>query len=227
MKKINKYILIGIILVCVLIIGVYWVKNFTSIPANPTFPSSPTSHATIAQKTQSSPTLQATVYPTRKPDPTGQVLDNGWLRFNYPEAGYYVDYPPDAVFDLSVIASMEYSQAVFYLPGSVDDYGLALRIITYINTEDMTLDQFVDEKLGKVINKIPTDVIGNKQKTKTNIAGHSAISSETYINCPIVFIESGEKVYVILLAPNMTTGNMPTEKSVDLFWQMVNTFTIL
>jgi hypothetical protein len=223
MKKTSIIILV-VILFSFIVLGIYYCKSYTSLKVIPVTQLSPSPRATDTFLLKTSLTPKPTVIPTRRPDPTGQVLDNGWLRFTYPEAGYSVDYPPTADLEFSETISLDYSLATFRLPGR---YGLAITITTYQNKEEISLDQFVDERLEEIKNRIPSDIIGNIRKTAIVVAGHSAIASETYKNCPIVFIGSVDRFYIITLSPNMTTGNIPTEDSVDLFWKIVNTFTIL
>jgi hypothetical protein len=222
MKKTSIIILV-VILFPFVVLGIYYCKSYTSLKVIPVTQLSPSPRATDTFPLKTLLTPEPTGIPTRRPDPTGQVLDNGWLRFTYPEAGYSVDYPPTADFEFSETISLDYSLATFHL----GRYDIAITITTYQHKEEISLDQFVDERLEKIKNRIPSDIIGNVQKTAIVVAGHSAIASETYKNCPIVFIGSVDRFYIISLSPNMTTGNIPTEESVDLFWKIVNTFTIL
>jgi hypothetical protein len=223
MNRGGKFILIGFLLVCVVVLGVYL---FNKHPSISTPQSSPTSRATEILKPQPSPTLQVTSYPTPKPYPTPQVLENGWHKYTYIEAGYSVEFPPDANLEVSADAILDYSQTIIRFPSSIDKDGAVLKIFTDLNKDKKSLDQYADEELNRIFNGNPPKVEGKIQKYSTIISGHSALYFTSSPNRPIVFIESGDRFYRLMLVPNMTKGNIPKNESVDLFWKIINTFMI-
>jgi hypothetical protein len=174
-----------------------------------------------------SSTLQATNIPRPKPPPTPQVLENGWNRFTYTEAGYYIDYPPDATLFLDNSIGLDYSEAIISFSRSVDETGVVMEIFTDLNKENKSLDQFAHEGINRICNGQPPKVNGIIIINTSIIEGHSALTFNSIPNSPIVFIESRDRFYELILMRNMMIGNTPTNDAVDLFYKILITFTIL
>jgi hypothetical protein len=226
MNRVAKLSIVGILLVCVTILCIYLVKTLTSTPVIPSPQSSPTLQETVIQKTQPSSTPQMTNYPAPRPYPTPQVLDNGWHGFTYPEAGYSVEFPPDAA--LAVLDSgIEFSETIITFSSIIDPDGAVLEIFTNLNKENISLDQYAEEELAQIFHgKLPT-WIGKIQLNAATISGHQALTFDSKLNRPAVFIESKDRFFKIILVPNMMKANTPTKESVDLFWKIIDTFKIL
>jgi hypothetical protein len=226
MEKISKYFLLGIFFVCIVVLAVYFVMSRTGATYITKSQPSPALQVTDIPESQIFPTPMVANFPTRHPVPTTQVLKNGWRRFAYPEAGYIIDFPPDATFDLSADVFLDYSETIIHFPRSID-LGVGMMIFTDLNKGNISLDQYADEELNQNTYRKPPKAEGNIQKITNAIAEHNALTFVSKNNCPIVFIESKDRFYEIMLGPNMTTGNTPTNESVNLFWKIIDTFTIL
>jgi hypothetical protein len=227
MNSISKFVRVGILLACVVILGVYFVISHTGAPDIPEPQPSPTLQVPDISESQPSPNPQSTDIPTAKPYPTPQVLENGWHKFTYPEAGYSIEFPPDTILEESADAILDYNQAIIRFPSSIDYDGAVFKIFTDLNKEKKSLDQYADDEINRIYHGNPPKVDGNIQKNATIIAGHSALSFDSKLNRPIVFIKSKDRYYRLMLVPNMMAGNIPTNESVKLFWKIVDTFTIL
>jgi hypothetical protein len=176
--------------------------------------------SSYANKGIPSISLQNTKYPTLKPNPTPQVLEDGWCRFTYSEAGYSIDYPPDAKIETDNYLGSDFSVVDIRFPGSIDKTGVAMRIITYINSDNELLGQFSKEKMKSFENE-------NITITDRIISNHSAIiyESDGFIRIN-VFISSGNNFYYLLLVPNTMVAIGTTNEAVALFKTILNTFVI-
>jgi hypothetical protein len=173
-----------------------------------------------------SPTPQVSKYPTRKHDPTGQLLANGWYRFNYPEAGYLLDYPPDAHLSTDNSIFLDFTQISIGFPKSVD-YKVGMYVITYLNTKNISLNEFVEQQLLEMFHgKDPLKVFNQTTITETTIAGHSAIIFDANLDRQIIFIKARDKFYTLVLLPDMISGMPTTKEAKTLFYMIVDTFTI-
>jgi hypothetical protein len=192
----------------------------------PTLSSTSTYSNTLESRPSS--TMISTEYPTLKPDPTGQLLENGWYRYINHEAGYLIDFPPDARLETDNPKILDFTQAVIRFPGTIDPSGVAMLITTYINIEDLSLEQFVENHLNKQFDGgKPPEVFGSTTIKATIISGHSAILFDANLYRLILFIEAKDKFYTLSLVPNMMVGNPTTIEATDLFYKIVNTFKIL
>ena len=122
---------------------------------------------------------------------------------------------------------MEYKEATLYLPGTKVDSGLAMKIIIELNSENKPVDQFADEKPLQYFGQNISSADGKIEKETTSIAGYSSLIAYSKPNCPILFIESKNRVFILFLLPNMTSGTMPSTESVELFWNIVDTFAVI
>jgi hypothetical protein len=226
MHKVSKFVIIGFVLAFIVILVIYLVKTNTYIPVIPSPQSSPTLQATAIQKTQSSPITEIANYPTPRQYPTPQVLANGGHGFTYPEAGYSVEFPPDAALSVSD-STLDFSETIITFSRNVDPDGAVLEIFTDLNKEKISLNRYADEELIKIFHGKLQTWVGKIQLNAATIAGHPALTFDSKLNRPAVFIESKDRFFELILVPNMMAGNTPTKESVDLFWQIVDTFKIL
>jgi hypothetical protein len=174
-----------------------------------------------------SPTLQGTYFPTPKPPPTPQVLENGWNRFTYLEAGYYIDYPPNATLEIDNSFGFDYTEAIIRFPRSVDESGVVMKVFTDLNKENKSLDMFADEEINRIYNGQPPTLGGKIEMNATIISGHSALILDDSLRSIVVFIESKDRYFEILLVPNTMIGNPTTNEAVNMFYKILDTFTIL
>jgi hypothetical protein len=182
----------------------------------------------ISENISNTITRTSTEYPTGKPDPTGQLLENGWYRFINYEAGYYIDYPPTATLHRESPGKILFSMADITFPRAIDPNGVVMSIFTYPVEENKSLDQFAEEEINHRLGRLSPEYIGNITKYSTVISDHQAIVVETTgfwrIN---VFIVTDEKFYSLFLAPNMMLAEGTTNEAVELFRSILLTFTIL
>jgi hypothetical protein len=226
MNKVWKYILVGILLVCIVLSGFVLLRSQTMVTNIRMGQSSPTPRATDMIKPQPSFTPQVTIYPTNRPYPTPQILENGWHGFTYPEAGYSVEFPPDAVLSTSIDAYPDYNKTIISFPHSIDSVGASVLILTHMNIEKIILQEYANNELKQLYSSEELLAVTEKTFTTKIIANHSALIFESELNRPAIFIATKDRFYKILLARNMMEGNTPTKESVDLFWKIVGTFTI-
>jgi hypothetical protein len=211
---------IGVVLIIILLIILTSCSQDNlselALTPTPTFRNTPS----YTNKTIPSISLPSTKYPTLKPHPTPQVLEDGWCRFTYSEAGYSIDFPPDAKLETDNSVGLDFSVVNIRFPGSIDKTGVVMRVITYINSDNKSLGQFSKEKMKSFENE-------NITITESIISNHSAIIYETDDFIRInVFISSGNKFYFILLIPNTMVAIGTTNEAVDLFKIILNTFVI-
>jgi hypothetical protein len=177
-------------------------------------------------KPNTSPTPQVSKYPTRKPNPTGQLLANGWYRFTYPEAGYLLDYPPDAHLSTDNSIFLDFTQICIGFPKSID-YRVGMCVLTYLNKKNISLDEFVEQQLIEMFHgKDPLQVFEKTTIKETTIAGQSAIIFDANLDRQIIFIKAREKFYTLVLMPDMISGMPTTKEAITLFYMIVDTFTI-
>jgi hypothetical protein len=158
-----------------------------------------------------------------KPSPTPEILENGWYRFTDSEAGYSISYPSNAEITVSEDKVLDYDQILIMFPASNGGDYHTLQIIVYANNERLSLEETIEKKIyqGKPPKKgsdIPLETI--------EIAGLDATKMEMVPFYPAIFISAKNKVYFISLPMNMMTGNLPTPEAVELFYKMVNTFSL-
>lgn len=166
---------------------------------------------------------QARPIPRPQPSPTPEILENGWYRFTDFEAGYTVSYPPDAYLDTTQEAGLEYKQVRIRFPASVGDSNQSMLITVFSNKERLSLQEVVEQKVyrGKPA------VTGNKLSLMPlTIAGLEAFKIETTPFFPGIFISNKNKIYFISLPMNMMNGEPPTPKSTQLFYKILDTFSL-
>jgi len=176
------------------------------------------------------PTLthQVTVFPTHRPDPTGQLMENGWYRFVNYESGYYIEYPPTTTMGASPFEIFDYGLLHIDFPRTIDPNGVAMTIITYQIEEIMSLDQFAEEEIDRFLSGKTKKYTENINKYSAIISNHPAIIVETSGYYKInVFIGTEERFYSLVLSPNMMRSEGTTDGAVELFKAILFTFTIM
>jgi hypothetical protein len=193
-------------------------SQLSSMPVTPMF----TAMSTLTKSINPNYSLteQQAEYPTHIPNPTGELLPNGWYRFIYPEAGYMIDYPPEFQLEIENSVSFDFPQAIIRFPGSIDPSGVALLINTIINMENNSLEEFTEEKLTEL--HTPEAFV----RKETIISGHQAIIIDGKLNQQIVFIDAESKFYILILVPNMMWGNPTTNEAIIYFYKIVDTIKI-
>ena len=150
------------------------------------------------------------------------VLNNGWYQFTERQAGYTINYPQNAYLTVSRDVALEYPQILITLNLPEDFQNI--QIIVYSNPEKLSLKEIVlqnvyqEELLESEINKLALEPI--------KIAGLDAMKLEKTPFLPGIFISANSKVYFISLPMKMLMGDPPSPESVDLFCEVINTFSL-
>jgi hypothetical protein len=161
--------------------------------------------------------------PNAPTSPTPEVLGNGWYRFTDKAAGYSVCYPPDAYLDAQNEAGLEFRQARIRFPKSVGEANQAMLISVFSNQDGTSLPEIIQQKVYQ--GKLPKNSNGI-HLTPVRIAGLDASKMEMAPFFPAISISAKGRVYFISLPANMLWGNRPTQASVDLYYKIINTFSL-
>ena len=158
------------------------------------------------------------------PSPTPDVLENGWHRFIDPDAGYTISYPPSSYLDVSDDVALDYNQVTITFPTSSEGNYYSMQIIVYANNEQLSIRQIVDEKVykgraPKKGNEIPLTTIKVSDSDAVKMDNMEPFN-QAY------FISAKNKVYFFSLSSNMLDGTTPPSEAIDLFNQILNTFSI-
>ena len=165
---------------------------------------------------------EASSFPKPKPSPTPEILENGWHRFTDADAGYSISYPSNADITVSEDKALDYKQLILRFPVSDGPYH-TLQIIVYADNERLSLDQIIEKKIYQ--GRPPKN--GNDLPLKSiSIAGLDATMMEMTPFFPAIFISEKNKIYFISLPMNMMSGNPPSAEAVELFYKIVNTFSL-
>lgn len=171
--------------------------------------------ARISDSASSTPTLtRETVTP--------EILENGWHRFTDTESGYSIDYPPNSYVDLSHDVTLEYPQLIIALklPSGIQN----MQVIVYSNQEQLSIKEIIAQKVYQ--GNLPKDKSEKMSLQQIKIAGLDAMKLEMEPFLPGIFISANSKVYFISLPIEMLSGNLPNSESIDLFYKIINTFSL-
>lgn len=170
-------------------------------------------------------TAQAATGAKLRPTPTPEVLGNGWYRFTDREAGYSISYSAGTYLDVTSGADLDFELARIHFPVSIGGKGQhqSMGITAFSNSNRLSLEQIVHQRL---YNGSPRVNANDILLTPVKIAGLDAVKMEKTPYHPAILISAKGKVYVISLGANMLSGNPPTRASVDLFYQIINTFAL-
>jgi hypothetical protein len=157
-----------------------------------------------------------------QPSPTPEVLENGWYRFADQDAGYSITYPSNAYLSATTEAGLTYQQIVISFPTSNSSDVYSIQIIVYANEERLSIVQTIREKI--YMGKSHQDDVLNLESVR--IAGLDAKKVTILPFDPAIFIEAKGKIYFISLSYDMLSGNPPTPEAIDLFYEIVETFSI-
>jgi hypothetical protein len=166
---------------------------------------------------------QAGTGPKLRPTPTPEVLSNGWYRFTDWEAGYSISYPSDAHLDAQISAGLDYRVVSIRFPASVGDSNQSMEIIVYPNSERSSLNEIIQQEIYQ--GKLPKSANGVRL-TPVKIAGLDAAKMEMTPFFPAILVSGKGRVYFISLPMKMLVGNPPTQGSVDLYYDIIKTFTL-
>ncbi len=161
--------------------------------------------------------------PGLRPSPTPEVLGNGWYRFTDTDAGYSISYLPSALLDAQNQAGLEFRKATILFPSSVGEELQAMEILVYSNRERSSLPDLIRKKIyhGRLPRNINTVAL-----TPVKIAGLDAAKLEMVHFYPGMLFSAKGRIYFVALPMNMMWGNPPTAASVDLFYQIIETFSL-
>ena len=153
---------------------------------------------------------------------TPEILENGWYRFTETESGYSIDYPPDSYLTISHDVALEYPHLLITLklPSGFQD----MQVIVYSNQERSSIKEIVTQKVYQ--GNLPKDKSEKLSLQQIKIAGHDAMKLEMTPFLPGIFISAKSKIYFISLPTEMLSGNPPNTESIDLFYKIVNTFSL-
>ena len=166
---------------------------------------------------------QARVIPRHEPPPTPEVLGNGWYKFTDVDAGYSINYPSDARLDAHYQADLEFKLITVVFPKSVGEANQEMEITVFSNRERSSLPDLVKQKIYR--GRLPKN-IKVVSLTAVRVAGFDAEKLEIPPFYPALLFSAKGKVYFVALPMNLLRGNPPTQVSVDLFYQIINTFTL-
>jgi hypothetical protein len=168
---------------------------------------------------------QAGTPPRLRPTPTPEVLANGWYRFTDREAGYSISYPPETYLDVTSGGDLDFELARIHFPASVGGEGQrqGMGITAFSNSNRFSLEQIIYQRLYH--GRIPGSA-NDIHLTPIKIAGLDAAKMEKTPYHPAILISARGKVYMMSLGANMLSGNPPTQASEDLFYKIINTFSL-
>jgi len=155
--------------------------------------------------------------------PTPEVLGNGWNRYVDTEAGYSISYPPAAILYATDEAGLDFKQVRIVFPVSTGRANQSMSITVFSNSERSSIHQIIEHEIyqGRSPKKgddIPLELI--------NVAGLQATKMEMAPFFPAVLISAKNRIYFVSLPMDMMWGDLPTPDAVDLFYKIINTFSL-
>jgi hypothetical protein len=155
------------------------------------------------------------------------VLDNGWYLYTDNESGYSFSYPPDAYLSSGQSAGFDYKSVTlsFRIPDTSGYQGM--QIIVYSNKERLPIERVVVEKVFQGKSEAVTEDAVLSAMIPVKVAGHDAIKINIQPFEPAVLISVEDKVFFAAPSPDMRAGNPPDPKSVELFYKILDTFTLI
>ncbi len=98
-----------------------------------------------------------------------------------------------------------------------------IQIVVYPNEEKLSIRQVIAEKEYPWISSAKSNEI---QYSPLNISGFDAVKVVGKPFDPAVFISARDNIYFISLPYKMSIGSPPTPEAKDLFYEILDTFTI-
>ncbi len=151
------------------------------------------------------------------------MLSNGWYKFTDYEARYSISYPPEAYLDAQHQAGLEFKQARILFPRSVGDANQEMEVAVFSNPKGSSLPEIVEREIYH--GRLPKGVSA-VTLTPTKVAGLDAAKLELTPFYPAVLVSAKNRVYFIALPMNLMWANAPTRASVDLYYEIINTFSL-
>jgi hypothetical protein len=161
--------------------------------------------------------------------PTPIMLDNGWYLYIDEEAGYSFSYPPDAYLSSGQSTGFDYKSVTlsFRIPDASGYQGM--QIIVYSNKERLPIERVSVDKVfqGKSESVTEDSVLFAMIPVKVSRSGYDAIKISVQPFETAVLMSVEDKVFFFAPSPDMRAGNPPDPKSIELFYKILDTFTLM
>ncbi len=157
------------------------------------------------------------------PPPTPQVLENGWEGFTHQEAGYSISFPAGTKFWLNQSDPPNYERLEIYINTEMSKGGgNSISISAYPNEAEESVTDILEMKDHRWIS---TGENENIKITLEEVSGFDAIKVIGKGKDPGIILAQNN-IYEITLRYNMLSGMPPLPEAQELFYEILDTFTI-